>query len=97
MAGRNRRRYVVPEARAGMQWLKAEVMRREGYAVDGQHPGNVKFEVARRLGVPLLHGDNSGLSARAAGKIGGRIGGAMVREMVRMARHALADRKADRH
>lgn len=92
MARRRRARYLVPEARAGMQHLKTEVMRREGYAVDPRNPGAVKFEVAERLGVPLRQGDNGELSASSAGKIGGRIGGAMVREMVRMARHTLAQR-----
>lgn len=92
MARRNRRRYVVPEARAGMQQFKAEVMRREGYAVDPRDPGAIKFEVARRLGVPIHQGYNGDMPASSAGKIGGRIGGAMVREMVRMARHALAHR-----
>lgn len=92
MARRSRNRYVVPEARAGMQHLKAEVMRREGYAVDPGNPGAVKYEVAQRLGVPLKHGDNGEITASSAGKIGGQIGGAMVREMVRMARHTLAQR-----
>lgn len=90
MAGRRRNRYIVPEARAGMLHLKAEVMRREGYAVDPRNPGHVKFEVAGRLGIPLKHGYNGDLAAESAGKIGGRIGGAMVREMVRMAQRTLA-------
>jgi hypothetical protein len=90
MARRRKSRIVVPEARAGIERLKAEVMRREGYAIDQGNPDNVKFEVARRLGVPLNPGYNGDITAEAAGKIGGRIGGAMVREMVRMAQHSLA-------
>lgn len=90
MARRNRNRYVVPEARAGMQHFKAEVMRQEGYAVDPRNPGNVKFLVAERLGIPLRQGYNGDMTAESAGKVGGQIGGAMVREMVRMARNSLA-------
>lgn len=90
MARKRRNRIVVPEARADIERLKAEVMRREGYAIEPGNPGNVKYEVARRLGVPLNPGYNGDITAEAAGKIGGRIGGALVREMVRMAQHSLA-------
>lgn len=90
MARRRSRQYVVPEAQQGMKLLKMEVMRREGYVVDPNSPDNVKFEVARRVGVPLEQGYNGELPAKQAGKIGGQIGGVMVREMVRMAQESLA-------
>lgn len=52
MARRNRR-YAVPGAAQGMQTFKADVMKSEGYAVDPSHPDNVKYEVAKELGIPL--------------------------------------------
>lgn len=70
---------------AGLQRLKAEVMREEGYKVDPNHPGEVKYEVAKSLGIPLEHGNNGELTSEQAGKIGGAIGGRMVREMIKMA------------
>jgi hypothetical protein len=76
-----------------MRSFKADVMKQEGYAVDPNRPDDVKFEVARDLGVPLRQGDNGELSTGAAGKVGGRIGGTMVREMVRLAQQKLAQRE----
>lgn len=90
---RRSRRYVVPEARRSMELFKAEVMRKEGYAVDPRSPDMVKYEVANRLGVPLRPDYNGDLPAKAAGKIGGQIGGPMVREMVRIAQQAVAARR----
>ena len=87
---RRSRSYIVPEARRGMEQFKADVMRKEGYAVDPRSPGSVKFQVADRLGVPLKHGYNGDLTSASAGKIGGQIGGAMVREMVRLAQEHVA-------
>jgi len=87
---RRSRQYVVPEARRYMEMFKAEVMRKEGYAVDPHSPEKVKFEVASRLGVPLNRGYNGDLPSKAAGKIGGQIGGPMVREMIRLAQEAVA-------
>lgn len=75
-----------------MNAFKAEVMRREGYAVDPQHPDDVKYEVADSLGVPLKPGDNGQLSTESVGHVGGKIGGAMVREMIRLAQEKLASR-----
>jgi small acid-soluble spore protein D (minor alpha/beta-type SASP) len=68
-------------------------MKDKGYAVDPNHPNNVKYEVARSLGIPLQPGYNGGLKSEDAGKIGGPIGGAMVREMVRMAQEQLANQQ----
>ncbi|MNH39555.1 Small, acid-soluble spore protein, alpha/beta type [compost metagenome] len=91
MARRNRK-YAVPGAAQGMQTFKADVMRREGYTVDPNHPDDVKYEVAKELGIPLQAGNNGGLTTESAGHIGGKIGGSMVREMVRLAQEQLADK-----
>ena len=90
---RRRRRYAVPGAEQGMQQFKAEVMRREGYAVDPARPDDVKFEVAKELGIPLQPGDNGNLTTESAGHIGGKIGGSMVREMIRLAQDKIANRE----
>ncbi|WP_152395955.1 alpha/beta-type small acid-soluble spore protein [Paenibacillus guangzhouensis] len=86
-----RRKYAVPGVERGMQQFKAEVMRSEGYNVNLDRPDDVKYEVAKELGVPLVPGDNSDLTTGSAGKVGGRIGGSMVREMIRLAQQKLAD------
>jgi hypothetical protein len=70
--------------------FKAEVMKKQGYSVDPNQPDQVKYEVAKSLGVPLTQGDNGHLTTESVGKVGGQIGGAMVREMVRMAQEQLA-------
>ncbi|UQZ34094.1 alpha/beta hydrolase [Paenibacillus sp. PK3_47] len=92
MVARRKRRYAVPGAEQGMQSFKAEVMKREGYAVDPGHPDDVKYEVAKELGVPLEPGYNGGLTTEQAGHVGGTIGGSMVREMIRMAQEQLANK-----
>ncbi|MCQ6562450.1 alpha/beta-type small acid-soluble spore protein [Paenibacillus mendelii] len=89
MARRSRRRLVVPGAEQGLSAFKAEVMRREGYTVDPSRPDDVKYEVARSLGVPLKPGDNGELTTESVGHVGGRIGGTMVREMIRLAQEQL--------
>ncbi|KGE20107.1 alpha/beta-type small acid-soluble spore protein [Paenibacillus wynnii] len=88
-----RRKYAVPGVERQMQTFKADVMKREGYDVDPNHPDDVKFEVAKELGVPLQSGDNGGLTTEEVGHIGGTIGGSMVREMVRLAQEHLANKK----
>lgn len=75
-----------------MQRFKAEVMRREGYDVDPNRPDDVKFEVARELGVPLRPGQNGNLTTESVGQVGGKIGGTMVREMIRLAQQQLSER-----
>ncbi|WP_174819215.1 alpha/beta-type small acid-soluble spore protein [Paenibacillus lautus] len=85
MARRSRRRRS-PE----MQQFMTDVMRDEGYQVDPQRQQDVKYEVAKSLGVPLKPGDNRDLTTEQAGKVGGAIGGSMVREMVRMAQESLS-------
>ncbi|GIO68928.1 MULTISPECIES: alpha/beta-type small acid-soluble spore protein [Paenibacillus] len=89
---RRNRRYAVPGAERGMQAFKAEVMRREGYNVDPSRPDDVKYEVAKDLGVPLEPGNNGNLTTESAGQIGGKIGGSMVREMIRLAQQQMVDR-----
>jgi small acid-soluble spore protein D (minor alpha/beta-type SASP) len=96
VARRGRRKLVVPGAQAGVDAFKAEVMRREGYAVDPNRPDDVKYEVAKSLGVPLKPGDNSQLTTESVGHVGGRIGGSMVREMVRLAQAKLAEEQQRR-
>ncbi|WP_042357658.1 alpha/beta-type small acid-soluble spore protein [Bacillus rubiinfantis] len=76
MARRNK--ILVPEARQGLDQLKAKV-------VQAQSPDEAKFEAAQEVGVPLKKGYNGGLTSEQAGKIGGRLGGSMVRELVKMA------------
>lgn len=93
MARRRGNRLVVPGAEQGMRLFKAEVMRREGYTIDPSRPDDVKYEVARSIGVPLTPGYNGKLTTEAAGKVGGQIGGSMVREMVRLAQEQLAKKK----
>ena len=90
---RRRRKYSVPGVEQDMQAFKADVMKREGYAVDPNRPDDVKYEVAKELGVPLQAGDNGGLTTEEAGHIGGKIGGSMVREMIRLAQEQLANPK----
>lgn len=82
----------MPGAEDGVGALKADVMRKEGYPVDPQRPDDVKYEVAKEIGVPLKRGDNGKLTTEEAGQVGGKIGGAMVREMIRLAQEQLTRR-----
>ncbi|MDQ0061706.1 alpha/beta-type small acid-soluble spore protein [Paenibacillus harenae] len=88
-----RRRYTVAGAEQAMQTFKADVMKREGYAVDPNRPDDVKYEVAKELGIPLKSADNGELTTEAAGHIGGKIGGSMVREMIRLAQDKLSNQE----
>ncbi|WP_025716477.1 alpha/beta-type small acid-soluble spore protein [Paenibacillus sp. 1-18] len=90
---RRKRRYVVPGVENEMKAFKATVMKGEGYVVDPNQPDDVKYEVAKELGVPLQPGYNGDLNTESAGHIGGKIGGAMVREMVRLAQEQLTNRE----
>lgn len=90
MMARRRRGLLVPGSEAGVNAFKAEVMRREGYAVDPNRPNDVKFEVAKEMGVPLKPTDNGGLTTESVGHVGGKIGGTMVREMIRLAQEHLS-------
>ncbi len=83
----------MPGVEQAVQDFKAEVMKNEGYAVDPNRPDDVKFEVAKELGIPLQHGANGQLTTEEAGQIGGKIGGSMVREMIRLAEQQLAKQR----
>jgi small acid-soluble spore protein D (minor alpha/beta-type SASP) len=80
MARRNK--ILVPEARAGLDELKAKV-------VQSASPEDAKFEAAEEVGVPLKKGYNGQLTSEQAGKVGGRLGGSMVRELVKMAQESM--------
>ncbi|MEH7112508.1 alpha/beta-type small acid-soluble spore protein [Neobacillus niacini] len=69
---------LVPEARDGLDALKAKV-------VQVHNPEDAKFEAAEEVGVPLKKGYNGQLTSQQAGKVGGRLGGSMVKELVKMA------------
>jgi small acid-soluble spore protein D (minor alpha/beta-type SASP) len=92
MGRRSSKRLVVPEAEQGLDAFKVAVMQREGYLDNPTKPDDVKYEVARKMGIPLNTGDNGNLTTKNAGQVGGRIGGTMVREMVRLAKEQLANR-----
>ncbi|AOV07086.1 alpha/beta-type small acid-soluble spore protein [Sporosarcina ureilytica] len=85
---------LVPEAREGLNKLKADVMKKQGYRVPKDNPDNVKFEIADELGIPLSKGNNGQITAENAGKIGGSIGGSMVKEMVRMAQQQMLNNQS---
>ncbi|WP_441878150.1 alpha/beta-type small acid-soluble spore protein [Paenibacillus sp. 2TAB26] len=93
MMARRRRKYAVPGVEQGMQAFKADVMKREGYAVNPNQPDDVKYELAKELGVPLHPGNNGQLTTESAGQVGGKIGGSMVREMIRLAQEQIANRE----
>lgn len=82
-----RRKLLVPESREALDRLKAQLMSKHiGRPVSAEQ---VKFEAARKVGVPLSRGYNGDLKTKNAGKIGGEIGGQMVKEMVRIAQERL--------
>ncbi|CAM5205372.1 Small acid-soluble spore protein alpha/beta type OS=Ureibacillus acetophenoni OX=614649 GN=SAMN05877842_10521 PE=3 SV=1 [Ureibacillus acetophenoni] len=82
MARRNRNKLLVPEAREGLDQLKAKV-------AGTNDPNQAKFEIAKEIGVPLNEEYNGKLTSEQAGKVGGRLGGNMVKELVRMAQENL--------
>lgn len=86
MARRNRNKILVPEAREGLEQLKAKV-------VGVSKPEDAKFEAAEEVGVPLRRGYNGKLTSEQAGKVGGRLGGSMVKELVKMAQENLTARR----
>jgi len=75
---RRRRKPLVPEARQGLDALKARLQ-------NVSEPEQAKFEVAEELNIPLNRGYNGSISAHDAGRIGGQLGGSMVKEMIRYA------------
>lgn len=92
LMARRKRRPLIPEAREGLDQLKANVMRKQGYQTDPSNPDSVKYEVAKELGIPLKEDYNGNLTSKQAGKVGGNIGGNMVKEMIRMAQENLNKR-----
>ncbi|HWO98221.1 MAG TPA: alpha/beta-type small acid-soluble spore protein [Bacillus sp. (in: firmicutes)] len=86
---KRRRKLLVPEAHKGMEQLKGNVMKRDGYSITSDNPDDVKYEVAKELNIPLHHGRNGHLTSEQAGKIGGQIGGRMVKELIKMAQQSL--------
>jgi small acid-soluble spore protein D (minor alpha/beta-type SASP) len=82
----NRRKILVPEARVGLDLLKAKLS-------NTQSPDDSKYEVAKEVGVPLKHGYNGELTSHQAGKVGGSIGGRMVKELVKMAQENIIKNK----
>ena len=83
MARRNRNKLLVPEAREGLDQLKAKV-------AGTNDPNQAKYEIAKEIGVPLNEGYNGKLTSEQAGKVGGRLGGNMVKELVKMAQENLS-------
>lgn len=84
MARRNK--ILVPEARSGLDELKAKV-------AHAGRPEDAKFEAAAEVGVPLKKGYNGQLTSEQAGKVGGRLGGSMVRELVKMAQENMMKKR----
>lgn len=84
MARRNK--ILVPEARSGLDQLKARV-------AHAKRPEDAKFEAAEEVGVPLKKGYNGQLTSEQAGKVGGRLGGSMVRELVKMAQENMSKKQ----
>ncbi|WP_068675962.1 alpha/beta-type small acid-soluble spore protein [Oceanobacillus sp. Castelsardo] len=78
----NRNKILIPEARKGLDQLKAKV-------TNANNPNQAKYEVAKEHGIPLSKGYNGNIKAKDAGKIGGNIGGNMVKEMIQMAKNEL--------
>lgn len=78
----NRHKTLVPNARKGLDGLKAQVS-------NVSSPDQAKYEVAKDLGILLHSKYNGNLQAKDAGKIGGTIGGSMVKEMIKMAKNQL--------
>ena len=79
---RNKNKILVPEARQGLDQLKAKV-------AGTTDPEQAKYEIAEEIGVPLKEGYNGKLTSEQAGKVGGRLGGNMVKELIKMAQENL--------
>ncbi|CAH0151733.1 Small, acid-soluble spore protein C1 [Peribacillus sp. Bi96] len=77
-----RKRILVPEARKGLDDLKAKV-------AGTKNPEEAKFEAAKEMGVPLKRDYNGLLTAKENGKVGGKLGGSMVKELIKMAQENL--------
>jgi small acid-soluble spore protein D (minor alpha/beta-type SASP) len=82
----SKNKLLVPEARNGLNTMKANMFNQTD-------PAAAKFEAAKEQGVTLNKGYNGGLSSHDAGRVGGKIGGNMVKEMIKMAEETLAEKK----
>lgn len=82
MSRRNGNKILIPEARHGIDQIKAKV-------VGVNEPEQAKFEAAKEVGVTLNKGYNGGLTSKQAGKVGGRLGGNMVKELIKIAQENL--------
>ncbi|KAB8136804.1 alpha/beta-type small acid-soluble spore protein [Gracilibacillus oryzae] len=78
----NKNKILVPEAREGLDQLKAKV-------ANTKDPQKAKFEVAEEQQISLNQGYNGNIKAKDAGKVGGHLGGSMVRELVKMGQQQL--------
>jgi len=76
--------------RKGLNEFKNQVMESKGYGLNSTPGENVKYEIAKELGIPLNKEDNGNLTSKQAGTVGGPIGGNMVREMIKLAQEQLA-------
>ncbi|MFQ3544807.1 alpha/beta-type small acid-soluble spore protein [Halobacillus rhizosphaerae] len=81
-----RNKILVPEARQGLDELKAQL-------TNQQRPEEAKYEIAKEKGIPLNRGYNGQLTSKEAGEIGGNIGGSMVRELIKRAEQQLKDQQ----
>jgi hypothetical protein len=61
-------------------------MKEAGYNVSEQAPDDVKYEVAKDMGVQLQKGYNGQITSKDAGRVGGQIGGRMVKELIQQAK-----------
>ncbi|WP_079478302.1 alpha/beta-type small acid-soluble spore protein [Halobacillus salinus] len=77
-----RNKILVPEARQGLDQLKAEI-------ANTNSPEEAKYEMAREQGIPFRKGNNGDLTTKEAGKVGGSLGGQMVKELVKRATQQL--------
>ncbi|RLL41739.1 alpha/beta-type small acid-soluble spore protein [Oceanobacillus piezotolerans] len=77
-----RNKILVPEAREGLNQLKAKVS-------NAASPEQAKYEVAKEQGISLEKGYNGNIRAKDAGKVGGTIGGRMVKSLIEQAKTEL--------
>jgi hypothetical protein len=92
MARRRKNRLLISNARQEMDSFKTNVMSKV-LGTNITSPDDVSMEVAKQLDIPLKEQGNGELKAEDAGKIGGAIGGNMVKELIRMAQSAMADKQ----
>ncbi|HSO57394.1 MAG TPA: alpha/beta-type small acid-soluble spore protein [Paenisporosarcina sp.] len=77
-------------ARKGLEQYKNRVMESQGYGLNSAPGEDVKYEIAKELGIPSNREYNGNLTSKQAGTIGRPIGGNLVREMIKLAQEQLA-------